>query len=248
MLTAVSPLLRQYSRTENPNPPTHLGTRYDTAGTFLPEPGNTVVCHLEAGSPTEAALIDARARFLGMPEARNLAFTPVSSLHMTLFQGIIEGRRAAPFWPSDLPLDTPIAEMTALMLERLKPYAGGPPFKVQVTDALPTGLKLDGATAADRQALRDWRDAFAEILGYRHPDHDDYVFHITFSYVIARFDDAALPAWQQMLDEVVRDIAARAPVLELRPPAFCAFEDMNHFEELWVFERAFPRQPPLPQG
>lgn len=235
MPAAVSPLLRQYSRAANPNPPTHLGTRYDTAGTFLPEPGNTVVCHLEAGSPTEMVLIDARSRFLAMPEGGNLAFTPISSLHMTLFQGIIEGRRAIPYWPAEVPTDTPIAEMTRLMLERLASYAGGPPFKVEITDALPTGLKLEGATAADRQALRDWRDAFAAILGYRHPDHDDYVFHITFSYVIERFDDAALPAWQQMLDEVVRDIAHRAPVLDLRPPAFCAFEDMNHFEELRVF-------------
>jgi hypothetical protein len=235
MPAAVSPLLRQYSRAANPNPPTHLGTRYDTAGTFLPEPGNTVVCHLEAGSPTEMALIDARSRFLAMPESGNLAFTPISSLHMTLFQGIIEGRRAIPYWPAEVPTDMPIAEMTRLMLERLASYAGGPPFKVEVTDALPTGLKLEGATAADRRALRDWRDAFAAILGYRHPDHDDYVFHITFSYVIERFDDAALPAWQQMLDEVVRDIAHRAPVFDLRPPAFCAFEDMNHFEELRVF-------------
>ena len=173
MPAAVSPLLRQYSRAANPNPPTHLGTRYDTAGTFLPEPGNTVVCHLEAGSPTEMALIDARSRFLAMPESGNLAFTPISSLHMPLFQGIIEGRRAVPYWPAEVPTDTPIAEMTRLMLERLAPYAGGPPFKVEVTDALPTGLKLEGATAADRQALRDWRDAFAAILGYRHPDHDD---------------------------------------------------------------------------
>lgn len=238
MLAAVSPLLRQYSRTHNPTPPTHLGTRYDTAGVFLPEPGNTVVCHLQPGSPTEAALIDARARYLAMPEARNLAFTPISSLHMTLFQGIIEGRRAAPYWPAALAFDTPISEMTAQMLGRLAPYAGGPQFRMQVTDALPTGLKLEGATEADRQALRDWRNAFADLLGYRHPDHDDYVFHITFSYVIDRFDDAALPAWQQLLDEVVRDIADREPLLDLRAPAFCTFEDMNHFEELRVFEYA----------
>lgn len=236
MLAAVSPLLRQYSRTHNPTPPTHLGTRYNTAGVFLPEPGNTVVCHLQPGSPTETALIEARARYLAMPEARNLAFTPISSLHMTLFQGIIEGRRAAPYWPADLRFDTSIEDMTAEMLQRLVPYAGGPQFKVQVTDALPTGLKLEGATAADRQALRDWRNTFADLLGYRHPDHDDYVFHITFSYVIDRFDDAALPAWQQLLDDVVRDIAERAPVLDLKAPAFCAFEDMNHFEELRVFE------------
>lgn len=231
-MTEISPLLRTFSRTEHPEPPLHLGTRYDTSGTFLPEPGNTVVCHLVEGTETERAIVEARARYLSMPEAVDLALTPVSSLHMTLFQGIIEKRRTQPFWPADIPLDTPIPEMTRILLERLKSFAGGPAFNMTVAAAAPTGLKLVGATAADRQALRDWRDAFAEVFGYRHPDHEDYVFHITFSYVIRRFEDAALPAWQSMLDEVVADINARAPVLALKPPTFCSFEDMNHFEEL----------------
>jgi hypothetical protein len=234
-MTEISPLLRTFSRTEHPEPPTHLGTRYDTSGTFLPEPGNTVVCHLTLGTETGAAILDARARYLSMPEAADLAFTPISSLHMTLFQGIIEKRRRQPFWPADVPLDTTIPQMTEILSERLKSFAGGPAFNMTVAAAAPTGLKLVGATEADRQALRDWRNAFAEVFGYRHPDHEDYVFHITFSYVIRRFDDAVLPAWQQMLDEVVADINARAPTLALEPPAFCSFDDMNHFEPLLVF-------------
>ena len=234
-MTEISPLLRTFSRTEHPEPPLHLGTRYNAAGTFLPEPGNTVVCHVTDGSATQAALIDARARYLAMPEAADLAFTPISSLHMTLFQGIIEKRRKLPFWPADVPLDTPIPEMTEILGQRLKSFAGGPAFNVAVTEAAPTGLKMAGATEADQQAMREWRNRFAEVFGYRHPDHETYVFHITFSYVISRFDDAALPAWQQMLDEVVADISERAPILELNPPAFCTFEDMNHFAELQVF-------------
>lgn len=29
--------------------------------------------------------------------------------------------------------------------------------------------------------MKGWRDALADIFGYRHPDHDTYEFHITFS-------------------------------------------------------------------
>jgi hypothetical protein len=54
--------------------------------------------------------------------------------------------------------------------------------------------------------------------------------------VIERLEDEALPRWQRMLDEVAADIRDRAPVLELNPPAFCSFDDMNHFEELLVFD------------
>lgn len=235
MLDTISPALRLYSRA-NTTPLVHLGRRYNASGEFLPEPGNTIVCHLAQGSDTEAVLNEARERYLGMPDAkRHLAFTPASSLHMTLFQGILEGRRAQPYWPADIAVDTPVDKVTRIFRERLASFPGGPAFKVRVTDALPTGLKCEGATDADRQALKAWRNAFADILGYRHPDHEDYVFHITFTYVIERFDDAALPAWQAMLDGVLRDIAARAPVLDLRAPAFCSFADMNHFEELQVF-------------
>lgn len=229
---AVSPALQSYSRTTNPTPPSHLGTRYDATGTFLPEPGNTIVCHLESDSVTDRVLRAARAMYQTMPEADHLAFTAPESLHMTLFQGIIEYRRTQPYWPTDIAADTPIDTMTEVFLERLAPYAGNAPFKVEVIDALPTGLTVRGVTAEDRQIMAAWRNDLADLLGYRHPDHETYEFHITFAYVRQRFDDAALPAWQQMLDEALAMIRTEAPILELRAPAFCSFIDMNWFEEL----------------
>lgn len=84
--------------------------------------------------------------------------------------------------------------------------------------------------------MRAWRDAFADLLGYRHPDHDTYVYHITFAYPIERLSDAALPAWQSMLGQVPGRVAARVSELELTPPAFCVFEDMNHFHEILIFD------------
>ena len=236
---AVSPKLRRFSASRNAAAPAHLGQRYDESGTFLPEPGNTVVCHLVPGSETERALIDARLRYQYMPEASLLAFTPTSSLHMTLFQGVIEFRRRPGYWPPGMDLDMPIAETTKQLLSALDAFKGAPPFRMQVTEALPTGLTLEGAGPEDRAALKAWRDKLADIFGYRHPDHEDYIFHITFAYPLTWFDEACLPAWQVMLDEVVDDIRQRAPVIELQPPAFCSFEDMNHFEELRVlpFER-----------
>jgi len=234
--SAFSPELLKYARSLHPEPPLHLGTRYDRSGVFQPEPGNTVVCHLPEGSATQRAIVAARQKYLDMPEAGQFAFTPVSSLHMTLFQGIIEYRRAQPYWPADVALDTPIEEMTGIMGERLKAFSGRDPFKVAVVKARPSGLVVAGATERDRAAMRDWRNALADLLGYRHPDHETYVFHITFTYVIERLADEALPRWQAMLDDAAAALRAEVPVLELRPPAFCSFGDMNHFEELLVFE------------
>ncbi|RUM09768.1 DUF1868 domain-containing protein [Rhizobium chutanense] len=235
-VTTFSHELLVYSKTHNPNPPAHLGSRYRKIGGFLPEAGNTIVCHVEKGSQTQAVLIEARETYLAMPEAQQFLFTPISSLHMTLFEGIIETRRRKNAWPGDLPLETPIDDMTALMAARLEGFRVADPFAVAVVEARPSGLLVDGVTEKDRRIMRAWRNAFADLLGYRQPNHEDYKFHMTFGYPIERLEDEALPRWQAMLTDVAEDIRRKAPVFELMPPAFCVFEDMNHFHELLIFD------------
>nr|WP_299506155.1 DUF1868 domain-containing protein [uncultured Rhizobium sp.] len=215
--------------------PSHLGRRYDSSGRFLTERGNTVVCHLASGSESERAIAAARQRYLETAEAQNLAFTAETSLHMTLFKGIIDSRRERPFWAHDVPVETPVDDMTAIFIDRLAGFEPGPVFQMEVTHATPLGLVLDGVSMKDRAALKAWRDRLSDLLGYRHPDHDAYVFHITFAYMLRYFDDAEILRWQPFLDQIVADIRQRAPIIELKAPAFCAFDDMNHFEELLVF-------------
>ncbi|MCZ7462482.1 MULTISPECIES: DUF1868 domain-containing protein [Rhizobium/Agrobacterium group] len=233
----VSKDLEYFSANSHDMPPRHLGSRYNLDGEFLPEPGNTVVCHLVEGSQGESAIIRTRQRFLDMPEASQLAFTPVSSLHMTVFQGIIEFRRALPYWPENMPLDTPIDTMTDYYRDRLSAFPTLPVFRMQVTGLKPTGLVMQGVTAQDDRIVALWRDAFAEAFGYRHPNHESYEFHITLSYITRWFDPECLSRWQVMLDEELEELRAAAPVIEMRPPAFCEFKDMNHFKELVVFDK-----------
>jgi hypothetical protein len=226
--------LPSFSAGANAAPPPHLGQRFSRDGYFLPEPGNTVVCHLVDGSPAQAAMIAVRERMMAMPEADRLLFTPISSLHMTLFQGIIEYRRKLPYWPETMPLDTAIEAMTVHYQTRLQGFEARSPFKVRVTALDPTGFTVVGATEADEHALRDWREALAEIFGYRHPDHEDYRFHITLAYVMDWLPDHAIPAWDGLLKDCLQTVIRHAPDFDLQPPAFCSFADMNHFEELTV--------------
>ncbi|TIT18393.1 MAG: DUF1868 domain-containing protein [Mesorhizobium sp.] len=234
MPVSIKPSLSGFFAGSNPAPPLHLGTRYDTAGNFLFEPGNTVVCHLAGGAASEAAVIDVREQMRAMPDADRLAFTTVSSLHMTLFQGIIEHRHRLPYWPQDVPLDTSIDDMTRLYREHLNGFEGRSAFKIKVVDVVPTGLTVAGATDEDVRIMNAWRDALSVPFGYRHPDHDAYVFHITFAYQIRRLDDERASAWRDLFDDCLSLFARQAPVIELRPPAFCSFRDMEHFEELLV--------------
>lgn len=231
MTTRPDPIdIDRFAHSRNAAPPARLGIRHDRDGRFLPEAGNTVVCHVRPGSIEETALSAARARLTVMPEADHFAFTPLESLHVTLFQGILDTRRRAPFWPEDRPTDTPVEAMTVHFSDRLEGFAPRAPFVFRPVGLTPTGVVLEGADEADRRALADWRDALADLFGYRHPDHDTYVFHVTFAYPIAWLPDDRLAAWRNVLADALADLLAAAPVLRFAPPAFCRFADMRAFE------------------
>ena len=234
MLDTIRPSLARFLASRMDAPPPRLGIRYDAAGNFLFEPGNTIVCHLARRSASEAAVLQVRERLLALPGADCLAFTPAASLHMTLFQGVVDTHRKHPYWPADIPLHLGIDEMTRRMMTRLDGFDGCGPFSVKVTEVTPTGLTVEGVTEEDANVMRAWRDKLARTFGYRHPDHDTYSFHITFAYVIRGIPDTAAAQWQRTLDESLELLQRETPVIALREPAFCKFRDMKHFEELMI--------------
>lgn len=206
-----------------------LGIRFDADGRFLPEAGNTVVAQVVPDSPTEAALTDLRAALMALSVARHFAFTAVPSYHMTVFEGVIETRRATGSWPEGLPLDLPIDAATARMIERLQGWEPLPDFAMQVTEATPFGLRLSGATPADEAMARRWRDALGAALGLRTPHHDSYGFHITLAYAMTPLSPDDLPALRTRMAELTAAVRAAVPVVHLARPAFCRFADMNAF-------------------
>jgi hypothetical protein len=234
MLDTVRPSLAPFLASRLDVPPPRLGIRYDAAGNFLPEAGNTIVCHLLRRSASESAVLAVRERLMQLPGADCLAFTPAASLHMTLFQGIIDTRRKHPYWPADIPLHLGIDDMTRRMMSRLDGFDGCGPFSIRPTEVTPTGITVEGETEEDRQVMQAWRDKLAHTFGYRHPDHDNYSFHITFAYMIRGIPDHLAAHWQRALDESFDLLQHEAPEIELREPAFCKFRDMKHFEELLI--------------
>ena len=228
--------LHFFSQSLTKAPLRHVGTRHTADGVFLKEPGNTIVCHLAKGSLSADAVLNARTRMQSLPEAEKLAFTDEKSLHMTLFQGIIQSRRSLPYWPEGLPLDMPVEAMTVAFIKRLEGFVAPDPFKIEVVGATPNGLTVQGLTEKDQKAMKVWRDKLADLFDYRHPDHESYEFHITFAYILERFSDEAMLAWVTGLAEIVEHLHETAPIIELVPPAFCSFEDMNHFEELVILK------------
>ncbi|MBL4627058.1 MAG: DUF1868 domain-containing protein [Roseicyclus sp.] len=225
--------LSQFAASSHSGPPVKLGTRYDAAG-FLPEAGNTIVCHLDESAPAHSAVLEARVRMQRLVGAEHLLFTPPASLHMTLFEGVIETHRTADAWPDDVDCDASISQVTDVMVQRLAGLVPPAGFAVRVVGLRPTGLVLCGASEADDVAMGAWREALSQAFGFRHTEHDSYQFHMTFAYLINWLPDAVLPRWESELPAIFDDLVRAAPVIPLRPPAFCRFDDMTEFRELVV--------------
>lgn len=230
------PHVQKVAKRNNAGPPTRLGQRFSRTS-FLPEAGNTVICHLNTEHPNHHAILDARSKIQALPGAERFLFTPASSLHMTVFEGAIETRRAPDGWPPDISRQADISDVTAHLLDRLSGFAPPPAFSVSVAGVAPTGLMLKGATARDENIMRAWRDALTIPFGYRHETHDTYGFHMTFGYCVDWLSDDEVPLWDSALNAIHSDLVREAPVIPLRSPAFSKFADMTRFDELLVLQR-----------
>lgn len=211
-------------------PPHHLNRRFDTDGTFLPQPGNTVVSHVVDGSATQRALVRVREALKALPYGDRFAYTPVSSLHMTVFQGTIEGRRKPDYWPQELASEAPIDETTTFFLGRLKAFPAVSAFRMRPVEVTPLGVVVTGATLEDERNIRALRDRLTAPFGYSHPDHDSYTFHITLAYLKAWLPTGAETPYLPALAELTRSLVTEVEVLELEVPAFCTFNDMTEFK------------------
>lgn len=221
--------LEAITRSANSAPNRFVGVRFDEDGVFLPEGGNTVVRHVVPESETEATLHELRERIRALPWGHRFAFTDASSLHMTVFNGAIETCREPGFWPAEMALDAPMDQVTAHLAKRLDGFSGPGPFDMRISEITPFGLTLTGTTDKDEETARAWRDALTEPFGYRSPNHDSYVFHVTLAYIIDWLPDEMVADYKAALAEFTAEFQRRVPVLELGPPAFCTFADMNAF-------------------
>jgi len=221
-----------FTETGKSAPPRYLNVRFDANGNFLPMPGNTVVSHVMRGSKTEEALKRVRQALIDLPFGDRFAYTPVSSYHMTVFQGIIEDRRKPDYWPQGVALDMPVEETTTLFLQRLASLPPAPLFRMKLASVTPLGLVLTGAAPEDERTVRALRDVLMAPFGYRHPDHDDYTFHITIAYVKGWLPADATTTYLPALDEIGRAFADKVEIVDLGAPAFCEFPDMTEFRPL----------------
>jgi hypothetical protein len=216
-----------------------IGRKFAADGRVLPFPGNTFICPIAPSNPATAPLRAFRAALEAEPYAHKFAFTPPSSYHMTVFEGVVDQVRKPGFWPADLDPDAPLADCNRLFLWKLAAFnlEDLPRFRMAVmegpgnVDMRPgAGIYLSPLDDRENARLRRLRDRLSDLLALRHPGHDTYKFHTTQTYAITPLTEAETVRYRAVRRASLAALAAAMPVLELAAPAFCLFEDMFAFQ------------------
>lgn len=211
-----------------------VGSKYHPDGTLRAFPGASWISFLEAGPVTDQLLgLQAAIQDAGL--GRSLVPVPPASFHVTLLDLVCDQERLPGRWPTGVSLEAPLEEVEDWIRLRLAPQPSPRPrfrFQALAPNAVSLLLLLRPADPEHEAELRGARDLLAERLGFRHPGHEHYGFHLTVAYRL-RVPDAGEEA---VLGSLLRDweprLEAACGELTLPPPVLVHFPDMGHFEPL----------------
>jgi hypothetical protein len=212
--------------------------KFNPDGTTKPFAGNTVICHLPVQCEMRDAMVALHEELAGSPLVHKLGLTSTASYHMTVFPGANDQARSSYGWPSYVPLDATIEECNRLVGERMIAAQFDCKLPVRVRVDVPATLnyfaactlRLVPVDVGQNARLRKLRDQLADVYGFRTKDHDQYEFHMTMSYQMARFTEREQIFYRRILRAHLKSIVASGPVLELGEPEYCVFPDMLRFE------------------
>ena len=223
--------------------PPAIDDKFFTNGAPRIFPGNTIICPIE--SKKDAGLFTVlsetidrlkQARF-----ARSYSFLPLDSLHMTLFEGVLDEVRRPELWPHDLPLSEPIPAVTDHFMSKLRDLPVEPIFKLRCNGLGLTrsGLQVE-LEPADRFAevvIRTTRDRLADRLGYRAENHDSYDFHIGLAYLVRWIPFNELQNLREEVSICTTSLRDKLSVIELGPARLTRFEMMHRFDPVLTLGR-----------
>jgi hypothetical protein len=201
--------------------------------------GNTVICHLLQQTLFRDAVVALGKALRSSSFSRKLATLPGESYHVTILSGPNDRDRSRYGWPSDIPINAPIAECNRIIGERIARFKMNAElplrFRLEKEKTLapqrPSGLQLVPANAGEKLKIQTLRDRMAdEVFRYRAADHDTFGFHISLAYQTHYLSAAERQEYQHLLTQHLLAIDAATSIIELGVPEFSTFENMYRFE------------------
>ena len=212
--------------------PEVVGTKFHADGRVRHFPGNTLITFVEEDSPLGRCASTATALLRDRLNSHKFAYLPATSWHLTICQLVCDQVRDAHRWSSKLPNDTPLVDVDAFMSDAVSLVA---PINTPLLMAFRNmtarevlSIELAPANARTADVLARYRDDVVHHTGVRHPDHDDYVFHISLAYRIASLSPTEVHALNRVLQLAAQTLATAGP-FEVEPPQLTFFDDMFEF-------------------
>ncbi|WP_018753847.1 DUF1868 domain-containing protein [Paenibacillus sanguinis] len=162
--------------------------------------------------------------------AQSYAFLPPSSFHVTILTLCREMDRGTPYWPRICSPEEEFIQIDKKLKETVEQIPKPQGIKMEVDCCLPINIRLKPASAHDEQKIRDYRDRVSEAVGIRHAGHDEFAFHLTYSYQLYELshqEQAMAQAFCRHYTEVLRKKVAP---FELPEPEFVIFNNMLEYE------------------
>ena len=212
-----------------------VGYKFDSDGSAIEFAGATIISFLVETHPvfSEIERIAAEARRASY--AHKFAFLPPSSYHMTnkVLYNDHSSNREGPSWSSKYPSDIRGEELDAALagdLLRIAERGEWPrSFCMRPWYVGDNSIKLQPATTKCANDLCRFRDAIAEETGIRWPDHERYIFHISYAYRIVELSAAEEAECAELGIKQGRRLRERFAEFELPGGIFCTFRNMEHF-------------------
>ena len=207
------------------------GGKFTPDGSVQPWAGNTFLCHVDPNSQAHELIRELQEEVKKSHFNRLFTFLPAASFHMTVLQGYSSTTKLGKELPSELYKGLGRDDISSVMLDRLTNAALPKSFKVRA-EGLFAGhsLTMAGADVDEERALRQARLTLSERTGLSFDDFDDYVFHITLSYLLDWLSEKAARELADFGSELGARYCEAIDVIVLGPIEFCNFETMHHFE------------------
>lgn len=218
-----------------------VGFKFNEDGTVRPFAGNTFICHIDQSIELINELAWAQNELKKMKCGNKFSYLPLSSMHMTVFEGVCDQVREEDKWTSKLPTNTPLGQVTQFFEEVVTKLGRHSGFEMEFDYVYncPTGgtsIRIKPANNESKQALIDCRTSLSEVTGICMPDFDTYHFHITLSYRILELDEDEKQELKQTSENIANRLSQSFGLLKHGAVEFCRFNDMFKFEPILRLE------------
>ena len=214
----------------------HVGIKFHEDGRLRPFPGNSVVCMLQQDSEVVKHLLYVSDFLQQHSYSKRYVFLPQESYHMTLIEGVCDQVRDTKHWTTKIPLSAPLEKVNQFFYEcvqNLKPLEDDIK-KVSMTYHGLTYhglllLRLKCTNQFSEDALKTYRDRFAEATGLHFDTHDSYSFHISLGYQLEQFEENEISNIGTVMLEADKYLKQNLGKITCLQPILSHFPDMGSF-------------------